>query len=293
VDRLGNIEAFVAAAELGSFTRAAARLRLTPSALSRRIAQLRLFHRTTRTVKLSEDGRAFFERCRSALRDLRGAEEEMAGLRRRPSGLLRVEAPPVLGRHVLVPALPRFLSRHADVQVELRLRDHASDQVAEAIDVTLRMGPQPDSGLIGRRLGVTRMQVCGAPAYLRRKGTPRTVEALASHDRIGLLVHGRVLPWRLRERAAVREVEPGRRLVVDSGEALVDLAVGGAGLVWVCDFMMAHARKAGHLVEVLQQAACEEEPVHVTMLPSSHVLPKVRAFVQFMAGELTRSGVES
>src|SRR5712664_1437242 len=190
MDRLGNLEAFVEAAELGSFTLAAERLRLSPSALSRRVAQLeeetgvRLFHRTTRAVRLSEEGRAFFERSRGALRELREAHEATARLHDRPAGLLRVEAPSILGRHVVVPGLARFASRYPEVQVELTLRDHPGDPVAEGIDLALRLGALEDSTLVARRLGRTRMRVCGAPAYLKRRGTPRTVDALSRHERL-------------------------------------------------------------------------------------------------------------
>ncbi len=298
MDRLGNIEAFLQAAELASFTLAAKRLHLSPSALSRRVAQLedelgvRLFHRTTRAVRLSEDGRAFFERARSALRQLEEARAATSHLRDRPAGLLRVEAPSILGRHVLVPALTRFLSRYGEVQVELELRDDAPALASEGIDLALRLGPLPDSSLIARRLGRTRMRVCGAPSYLRRRGTPRSVEALARHECLGFSLRGSVFPWRLRDGARVRELPPSRRIVVNSAEALVDLAVGGAGLVWICDFMVARARQAGQLVEVLGEAACEETPIHVLSLPTRQALPKVRAFVEFVAAELARSGVQ-
>ena len=298
MDRLGNLEAFVEAAELGSFTLAAARLRLSPSALSRRVAQLeeevgvRLFHRTTRAVRLSEEGRAFFERSRGALRELREAHEATARLHDRPAGLLRVEAPSILGRHVVVPGLARFASRYPEVQVELTLRDHPGDLVAEGIDLALRLGALEDSTLVARRLGRTRMRVCGAPAYLKRRGTPRTVDALSRHERLGLSLHGRVLPWRLRDGAKVRELSPGRRIVVNSGEALIDLALAGAGLAWVCDFMMARALRSGELVEVLEESACEETAIHVLSLPARRVLPKVRAFVDFVAAELAADGSE-
>src|SRR5215475_9171344 len=153
-DRLGNIEAFVAAAELGNFTRAARRLRLSPSAVSRRVAQLeqdvgvRLFRRTTRAVRLSDDGRAFFERSRDALRELEEARLAVSRLRARPAGLLRVEAPSILGRSVVVPALSRFLAVHREVQAELLLRDQPADIVGEGIDVAVRMGPLADSELV-------------------------------------------------------------------------------------------------------------------------------------------------
>lgn len=297
MDRLGNIEAFVQAAELASFTLAARRLRLSPSALSRRIGQLeqelgvRLFHRTTRAVQLSEDGRAFFERSRAALRQLDEAREATSRLRDRPAGLLRVEAPTILGRHVIVPALPRFLSRYPEVQVDLVLRDHGSDLASEGIDVALRLGALQNSSLVARRLGRTRMRVCAAPSYLRSRGTPRSIDALADHERLALALQGRPIPWRLRDGGRVREVLPGRRLVVNTGEALIDLAAGGAGLAWLCDFMMAQAGRSGGLVEVLGDAACEESPIHVLALPTRQVLPKVRAFVQVVAAELARCGV--
>ncbi len=295
MDRLGNIEAFIEAAELGSFTRAARRLRLTPSALSRRVAQLedelgvRLFHRTTRALRLSEDGRAFFERSRSAVRELREAREAASRLRDRPAGLLRVEAPTILGRSVVVAAVSKILARYRELQVDLALRDYATDLASEGIDVAVRLGPLEDSALIARKLGRTRMSVCAAPGYLRRHGTPRSVEDLARHERLGFAVQGRVLPWRLRDGSAIRELPPGRRIVVNSGEAMVDLAVAGAGLAWLCDFMMAAAVRSGQLSEVLADAACEESPVHAVSLPSRRTLPKVRAFVDAVATELAKS----
>ncbi len=292
MDRLGNLEAFVAAAELRSFTLAAKRLRLSPSALGRRIAQLEdevgvtLFHRNTRTVRLTDEGQLFYDRSRGALAQIEEAHAELGSLRARPTGRLRVEAPTILGRYLVVPSLPRFMARHPGVQVELSLRDTASDQVAEGIDVALRVGPLPDSGLVAKRLGRTRMCICAAPSYLARKGTPRALKDLAGHERLAFAPHGRALAWRLREGTVVREVDPGPRILVDDAQALVDLVVGGAGLAWVCDFMMAQGRKAGQLVEVLDESACVEQPIHALSLPTRNAVPKVRAFAAFAAREL-------
>lgn len=290
--RLAHIEAFVASAELGNFTLAARRLGLTPSALSRRIAQLearlgvRLFHRSTRAVHLSDEGRAFFERARGALRELDDAEQALASQREAPAGLLRVEAPTILGRHVAVPAVAKLVARHPELRVELTLRDHASDLVTDGIDVGLRLGHLPDSTLIARRLGHTTMRVCAAPGYLRRKGTPRRVAELEGHECLGFALHGRALPWRLRDGDAPRELLLAHRVVVTSAEALIDLAVAGVGLAWVCDFMMAQARARGQLVEVLAEAACDESPVHLVAPPARHVLPKVRVFSSQVAAQL-------
>jgi DNA-binding transcriptional LysR family regulator len=296
MDRLANIEAFVRAAELGSFTLAAARLSLSPSALSRRVAQLeeqvgvRLFHRTTRAVRLSDDGRAFFERAREALRELDEAQQALSRLRDVPAGLLRVEAPTILGRTVIVPTVARLAARHPDLQVDLTLRDAPGDLAADGIDVAVRLGAQPDSSLVARRVAWTRMRVCGSPGYLRRKGTPERVADLARHELLGFSHHGGAVRWRLSEGGEVHEIPPGRRFVLNSAEALIDLALAGAGLVWLCDFMLAGARQRGQLVEVLEDAATEELPIHAVSLPSRVVLPKSRAFATQLEAELRKSG---
>lgn len=295
MDRLNNIEAFVAAAELGSFTRAAKRLGLSPSALSRRISQLedtigvRLLHRTTRAVKMSDEGRAYFERARGALRELTEAHELAARASDRPTGTLRIEAPTILGRVVVVPAVARFVRRYPDMEVELGFRDTPSDLFSDGIDVALRMGPQPDSGLIARRLGTTRMRICGTRPYLKASGTPRTLDALARHDRIGYVMQGRVAAWRLQDGSGVRELAPSRRLVVNTADALIDLAVAGVGLAWMCEFMM-DPRK---LVEVLSGSACQTAPIYALSPPTRQMLPKVRQFVDLVRTELARRGVQT
>lgn len=296
MDRLGNIEAFVTTAELGSLTAAARRLAISPSALSRRISQLedrvgvRLLHRTTRKVRLSEEGVAYFERSRGALRELAEAHAIAASARDRPVGLLRIEAPTILGRFAIVPAIAKFTRRFPELEIELGLRDTSSDLFADGIDVAFRMGPQPDSGLIARKLGTTAIGICAAPAYLRRRGTPRSIAALDRHDRIGYASQGRVVPWRLREDGVVREVAPSRRLVVNTADALIDLAVAGAGLAGMCEFMM--RPRGGELVEVLAGAVCDRSPLYAVSLPTRQMLPKVRRFVDVVAVELARLGVK-
>lgn len=292
MDRLGNLEAFTAAADLRSFTKAAQRLRISPSALGRRIAQLeeelgvRLFYRTTRSVSLTEEGRLFHERSRGALQQLQAARTALTALREKPAGRLRVEAPTMLGRHVLVPRLSRFLAEHPEIEVELSLRDHPSNQVAKGIDVALRMGPLEDSGLVSRRLGASRLCIFAAPSYLERKGVPRTLDDLEHHDLLALAPEGRPIPWRLRDGESVREIVPRSRLALDDAHALIALAVGGAGLAWGCEIMMAEARRAGLLVEVLEHSASEHLVVHALSHPTRHVLPKIRAFSDFAAAAL-------
>lgn len=201
---------------------------------------------------------------------------------------MRVEAPSILGRSVVVPALQRLVALHPGVQVDLKLRNYPSDLVSESIDVAIRLGALADSALIARRLGSTRMRVCGSPSYLRRQGRPRTVRELLNHERLGFAVQERVVPWRLLEGGAIREVPPSSRIVVDDSDALVDLAVGGAGLAWLCDFMIRRPGRPTELVEVLSESACEETAIHALSLPSHQPLPGVRAFVDLVSAELTR-----
>ena len=151
------------------------------------------------------------------------------------------------------------------------------------------MGALPDSTLIVRRLGTSFMRLYAARAYLRRKGTPRSLEALARHERIELALHGRSLPWRLREREIVQELAPSGRLVVNTGDALIDLCAAGLGIAWMCDFM--RQPHSGELVEILAQTACEAVPVAALVLPTRQALPKVRHLVDMVAAELAKRGV--
>ncbi|WP_146652547.1 LysR family transcriptional regulator [Labilithrix luteola] len=294
MDRLGNIEAFVQTAETGSFNASAKRLGLTPSAVSRRVAQLErelgvaLFHRTTRALSLSEDGRLFFGRCRSVLRELEDAAEAVQRSRARPAGRLRVDAPVVVGQLVLAPALPKLLARYPELDVELVLSNELTNLAAEGIDVVIRLGDLDDSSLLKRRLGIARMVCCAAPSYLERHGTPRTLKELERHDGVVFVRNGRPLPWRLRDEDGVRDVEVRARVRTDQGVLLRDLLVAGAGVGWLFDFIVDADLRAGRLVEVLADHAVAGRPIHALYLAHRNIPPKTRAFLDFAASLFER-----
>lgn len=287
MDSLANIEAFVRVAELGSITRAARSLHITASAASRRIAQLedelgvRLFHRTTRALRLSDEGGAFLERCQRILEELQAAKRSIAHARAVPEGRLCVEAPAVLGRLALAPALPGFLAQHPGIELDLRLRDAVIDPAAEGVDVSLRIGHLRDAEVVARRLGVTRMLVCASPEYLRRSGTPETPADLQQHRCLGFVREGRVVPWRFRAESGALRFEPAGFVSVNDGDALKALAVAGAGLAWVFDFMIAPELASGALVTVLDGFAVDERPIHALYQSPRHVIPRVRVFLDF------------
>ncbi|MCY1082509.1 LysR family transcriptional regulator [Archangium lansingense] len=287
---LANIEAFVRAVEQGDFTRAARTLGLTPSAVSRRVARLEeelglaLFRRTTRALRLTDDGRAFYDRCRRVLSELEEAQEAMTRVRAKPTGRLRVDAPQVLGQLILVPALPRFFKQYPGIQLELTLRDYLVDPVVEGVDVLLRIGTLRDSGMMARKLGVTRMVACASPGYLRHHGRPRTPEDLSTHHCLGFLRESGPVPWRM----STGEYEVTGPFHVNQGASLRDAAVAGLGICWLFDFMVAEELASGKVVPVLEEYACDERPIHALYSENRHLLPKVRVFLDFAASLLAK-----
>jgi DNA-binding transcriptional LysR family regulator len=291
---LAGIELFAATVEAGSFAAAARRLGVTASAVSRRVAQLErelgvpLLARTTRTLSLTNDGRAFHARCVRILEELREAREAIARATRRPSGVLRVDAPIALGRVLIAPRLPGFLERYPEIRLELSLRDQKIDPIAEGIDVLVRIGSAGDSTLIGRRLGASRLVICGSPAYLRRRGTPRRPSDLARHDCLGFLRDGRPDPWRFVDGERIYEVEIAGRHHASDAELLRSAAIAGSGLVTLFDFLVADAIASGALVPVLEDHPQQSWPIHALYPKNRHLLPKVGVFLDFVS-ELMKS----
>src|SRR5450631_938367 len=188
LDDFAAISAFVRVAETLSFKLAASQLGMSGPAVSKTIARLerdlggKLFHRTTRHVSLTDDGRAFLERCRRILEDVREAEELFTSRRLIPRGRLRVQMPLGFGRHVVLAKLPAFLAHYPQLAVDVDLSDRIVDFAEEGIDVAVRLGEVADSRVIVRRIYDIRFATCASPAYLKRHGTPRTPQDLVRHQ---------------------------------------------------------------------------------------------------------------
>ncbi|MGH8407981.1 MAG: LysR family transcriptional regulator, partial [Pseudomonas sp.] len=186
--QLGSIELFCLAAEASSFTAAAQVAGVTPAAVSRSISRLeerlgsRLFVRTTRSIRLTDGGRTFFEQCRQALTQLVEAQQEMMGAQSVPSGLLRISIPTTYGHHRILPLLPKFRALYPQVSVDIHISNRNIDFVAEGYDLAIRVRAQPDSTLIARLLEDARLVVVATPAYLKRAGTPQALEDLPTHE---------------------------------------------------------------------------------------------------------------
>jgi DNA-binding transcriptional LysR family regulator len=289
MSQLEGIEYFVRTVEAGSFAAAARRLGVTPSAVSRQVAHLEadlgvpLLARTTRSLSLTHDGQAFHARCLRVIEELTEARDALARVRKKPAGVLRVDAPSALGRRVLAARLTEFLERYPDIDVELMLRDQLVDPFVEGSDVLLRIGQLRDSALIARRLGESRLVMCGSPSYLKKRTIPKTPADLARHECLSYLRADGRQPWRLRSNDEPIEVFPIGSLQVNDAETLVTHALAGRGLIVVFDFLVTEALAKGQLVAVLERYAPPAWPIHALYPKNRHLVPKVGVFLDFLA----------
>jgi DNA-binding transcriptional LysR family regulator len=292
LDDLGHMAAFVLVVESRSFSAAARSLGTTTSAVSKRVARLeerlgvRLLARTTRTLSLTEPGAALFERASGILRDIESAEIEVARHSSAPRGKLRVTAPRALSESRVVPALGRFLSRYPEVSVELSVNDRFVDVVAERYDVALRVGNTTAEGLVVRRLGTERAVVAASPAYLASHGSPASPEDLLQHD---CLLYTLVPPrheWRFTDRRGERAIPVAGRFSSDHSGALLAMALQGLGIVWMPHFIIERELGDGRLVQLLERWETPTYPVQAVLASGRSPLPKVKAFIDFLAGEL-------
>ena len=298
--RIGVLDAvslLTTTVEGGSFAAAARKLGVTSSAVSRRVALLedelgvQLLARTTRTLRLTEDGRAFHERCVRILEEWSEAKAALVRARAKPAGVLRVDAAIAIARQVLTPNLPDFLGKYRDVEVELTVRDQRIDPVAEGVDVLLRIGALADpasrhsggAGLVAKKLGESEVLFVAAPSYVAGRGMPEHPEDLVRHDVLGYLRGGRPDPWLFQTNEGVRAVEIAGRFHANDVDALSAGALAGRGLVAAFDFLVADHLREGRLVRVLPAYRSTVWPIHALYPPNRHLLPKVRAFVDFVA----------
>ncbi|RQW19473.1 LysR family transcriptional regulator [Rhodobacteraceae bacterium CH30] len=290
-----NVDALIAfctVIDAGSFSAAAERLGQTPSGVSRTISRLEsqlgisLITRTTRRLDLTEEGRWLLERARSILAELAETEAQLANSRAQPSGLVRVNAATPVLVHLVAPLVAGFLEHYPQVKLELNHGETVIDLIEERADVAIRLGTLSDSTLNARRLGETPQRLVAAPAYLARCGTPASAEALAAHRLLGFTQPASLNLWPLRH--AGGDGWPARpSLAASSGETLYRLALEGAGIACLSDFLVKDALAQGKLCEVLPQARLHWNlPVWAVFYRQGGLAPRVAAFVDYLAQHL-------
>ena len=290
---LRTLAIFVKVAERKSFVRAASDLGITQSGVSNAIKRLeeqtgtRLLARTTRRVSLTEDGAAFFERCRQALADIDEAELVLKEARLGPSGNLRIDMPVSFGRLKVVPLLGAFQAQYPNIRLRVTFNNRYIDLVEEGVDISVRLGHLQDSSLIARRLSGTQFSVVGAPDYFAKRGTPKRIDDLAAHDCLAFtyLETRLARPWRFREGGIEKTFMPQGAMSFSDGGAVCDAAVAGYGLAQLQGYFADALIATGALIAVLRKFEPALEPIWLVYPPTRHLTPKVRAFVDFMTAQ--------
>ena len=285
---LDELLAFRTVVDSGSITAAAEQLGQTVSGISRALGRLEekldttLLNRTTRRLVLTEEGSNFLLRARAILASVDEAEEQMARRRQQPAGRLRVNAAMPYMLHVIVPLVPAFRQQFPQIELELNTNDLVIDLLEQDTDVAIRIGALRDSTLHARPLGHHSLRVLASPAYLQAHGRPTQVGHLAQHSLLGFAQPVSLNHWPLRgPQGDSLQITPA--LHASSGETLRKLALAGAGIVCLADFMTAHDRQRGDLVQVLVRDTVEvRQPINAVYYRNTQLSSRIACFLDFL-----------
>ncbi|EZQ18120.1 LysR family transcriptional regulator [Halopseudomonas bauzanensis] len=297
MDRITSMRVFVRAASAGSLSAAARHLSMSPAMAAKHVNALearlgvKLFHRTTRRLSLTEAGSNYLEACQRILPEIDEAEAVAASQRVKATGLLRMNVPLSFGERFVAPLIPAFSHRHPEVKVELGLSDAQVDLLAGSWDLAIRIGRLSDSNLQARRLGDSAMLVCAAPSYLDQRGVPRRVAELAQHNCLSYTLSPMqdARTWAFGPDGEVRVPISGD-LLANNGNALLAAAVGGQGIIYQPHFIVGEALDAGRLVALeLDQPVIELGGIHVLYPPDRRPPAKVRVMIDYLAEAFERA----
>ncbi|MGB3877240.1 MAG: LysR family transcriptional regulator [Shinella zoogloeoides] len=289
MDRIDLFRIFVRVVECSNFTRAADMLGMPRSSVSAAVQELegrvgaRLLHRTTRVVSPTQDGLAFYERCRRLIADVEEAENVFRQTAA-PSGRLRIDVPGRIGRLVIAPALPEFLDAYPEIDIDLGVTDRAVNLVEDSVDCVLRVGPLADSGLIARQIGDLPLINVASPAYLLRHGMPEAPEDLRDHLAINYASpsSGRIEAWEWVEDGVIKTRPMRSRVAVNSAEAYIACCVAGLGLIQIPAYDVRDHLSAGELVEVLPSYRAEPMPVTLLYPHRQHLSRRLQVFADWL-----------
>jgi DNA-binding transcriptional LysR family regulator len=289
MDRLKQIESFVAVAGKGSLTNAAHAEGVAPAVIGRRIDALearlgvKLLVRTTRRITLTHEGSAFLENCQRVLAELASAEASVTEGGVKASGHLRVTAPGGFGRRHVAPLVPRFLAQHPDVSLSLNLSDRVVDMVNEGFDCAVRVGDLPDSSLISVRLADNRRLCVAAPAYLKRAGVPQGPADLVRHQCLTLSSDAsQTRGWAFTVDGKLTHLRPGGRLDCSDGQVLHDWCLQGLGIAWRSTWEVEHEVAAGALQVLLETHAAPPNGIYAVFPHAKHLPLRVRLWIDFL-----------
>lgn len=296
MDRLQTLKVFVAVAEAESFVAGARVAGMSGPSATRGVNALethlgvRLFTRTTRTVRLTDVGRAYLQDVREILLSLQAADEAATGAAAAPVGQLRITCPQEFGRIYITPVLLDFLELHQGVTADVLMVDRVVNIIEEGFDVALRIGALPSSGLSAVRVGHVRRVICGAPSYFAEHGRPQSLDELAGHRVVSIapLNAGHHLRFGKNGAHSVR-IEP--RLAVSSVAAAIAVARQGWALCQVLSYQIGPDLEAGTLETVLEKDEVEPLPIHLVHAEGRRAPAKIRSFIDFAAERLRQTAI--
>lgn len=289
MDRLKQIESFVAVATKGSLTAAALAEGVAPAVIGRRIDALeerlgvKLLVRTTRRISLTHEGSAFVEDCQRVLADMANAEASVSEGGVKASGHLRITAPAGFGRRHVAPLVPRFLSLHPDVSLSLNLSDRVVDIVNEGFDCAVRVGDLPDSSLVSVRLAENRRMCVATPEYLKRVGAPKQPGELSRHRCLTLSSDAsQTRGWAFLVEGQVTHFRPSGPLDCSDGQVLHDWCLQSLGIAWRSTWEVAEEVAAGSLVAVLENFAAPPNGVYAVFPQRKHLPLRIRLWIDYL-----------
>jgi DNA-binding transcriptional LysR family regulator len=287
MDSFGAIPVFVAVVECGGFSPAARFLGVSKSAVSKRITQLedqlgvKLLHRTTRKLSLTEAGEHYFEHALKASTAARDAEDAVAQLQGEPRGRLRINTPMSFGRLHMAPMIPEFLKHHPKISIDLVMDDKVVDLVRGGFDIAIRTGELADSSLIARRLAPLNSVLCVSPDYLENNGYPNQINDLRQHNCLSFSYSNDVKEWTFIKEGQSQSVEVLGNYQVNNSEALRDAVLQGLGIARLPTFVAGPDIKSGKLIPLFTEYQMPSQVINAVLIERQYMPAKVRAFLDF------------
>ena len=291
MDRFLAMKVFARVVEAGSFSKAADALRLPPASVSRTLQALeahlgaRLINRTTRSISITEDGEAYYERCVRVLGEVDDMEASLSHSKLSPKGNVKVSLPQVMAKNTIISALPDFFAAYPDIGVELLLTDRQVDLVEEAVDCVVRVGAVGDVGLVAKRIGAYKQITCASPGYIEKHGEPASLDDLDQHLAVGYVLNnsGRVRNWEFVVDGETRIVPMKHKIAVNDGDSYIAAGVTGLGLIQSSSYTLDPLIRSGALREVLSAYPSYPRVVSVLYAANRHQPRRVRVFIDWVA----------
>nr|WP_153767572.1 LysR family transcriptional regulator [Endozoicomonas sp. OPT23] len=279
---------FVEVVECNGFAAAARKLKVSTSAVSKRVTQLeeylgaRLLHRTTRKISLTEAGERYFSVALEVVAAAQAAEDSVTELQTEPSGILKLATSTSFGRLHIAPLMSEFMKKHPGITVQMMMEDRVIDMVGEGFDLAIRGGDLPDSSMVARRLAPIHNILAASPDYLTEFGTPEKPDDLYQHNCLHYVYYHRGIEWALQKGESVSHIQPAGRFLVNNSEALVETMLRHSGIGRLPTFVASQYLKSGELIQVLPEY-CMPEQVMYAVYPERRYLPaKVRVFIEYL-----------